>query len=65
MSMVLKVLNEVRKDEEGAPMIEYALLVSLIALVAGVALFALGSTVSGKYVSINTCLSTLNSASTC
>jgi Flp pilus assembly pilin Flp len=65
MSKFLKVLNEVRTDEEGAPMIEYALLVSLIALVAGVALFALGSTVSGKYVSINTCLSTLNSSSSC
>jgi len=65
MLKLLKLFDEVRKNEEGAPMIEYALLISLIALVAGVALFTLGTTVSGTYANITTCVSTLNSASSC
>jgi Flp pilus assembly pilin Flp len=65
MFRVLKLFDEVRKNEEGAPLVEYALLISLIALVAGVALFALGTTVSSSYANISTCLSTLNGTSTC
>jgi pilus assembly protein Flp/PilA len=62
MSKLFKLLDRVRKEEEGAPMIEYALLICLIALVAGVALFALGTTVSTEYSNINNCITTLNSS---
>jgi pilus assembly protein Flp/PilA len=65
MFKVLKLFDQVCKDEEGAPMIEYALLISLVALVAGVALFTLGTTVSSSFANVNSCLSTLNSASAC
>jgi Flp pilus assembly pilin Flp len=33
MSKALKLINAVRKDEEGAALVEYALLVGLIAVV--------------------------------
>lgn len=56
MSKVFKLLNEVRKDEEGAAMVEYALLVGLIAVVALVAVTALGTAVSSKFTTACTSL---------
>jgi pilus assembly protein Flp/PilA len=58
MLKMFKLLNEVRKDEEGATMVEYAIMVTLVALVAGAAVYAIGSSVSTKFVSVNTCLTT-------
>lgn len=63
MVKLFKLLNEVRTDEAGAPMVEYALLVTLIALVAGVAVYAIGSGVSTKFTSVNTCLTSTNGSS--
>jgi pilus assembly protein Flp/PilA len=60
MVKMIQLLNAVRKDEEGATMVEYALLVTLIALVAGAAVYAIGSGVSTKFVSVNTCLTSTN-----
>ena len=44
------------RNEEGASMIEYALLVGLIAVVAVLAVTALGTKVSGKFSSANASL---------
>jgi pilus assembly protein Flp/PilA len=46
------------RDEDGATMIEYALLVALIAVVVAVALVTLGTTVKTKFTSVSTCVAT-------
>ena len=48
MSKALKLINAVRKDEEGAALVEYALLIGLIAVVCIVAVTQLGLAESGK-----------------
>jgi pilus assembly protein Flp/PilA len=48
MSKVLKLLNDVHNDEEGAALVEYALLVGLIAVVCIVAITQLGLAISGS-----------------
>jgi pilus assembly protein Flp/PilA len=48
MSKVLKLINAVRKDEEGAALVEYALLIGLIAVVCIIVITQLGLAVSGK-----------------
>jgi pilus assembly protein Flp/PilA len=48
----------ISNDEDGASMVEYALLVALIAIVAIVAVTLVGTAVSGEFNSIAT---TLNS----
>jgi pilus assembly protein Flp/PilA len=48
MSKVLKLINAVRQDEEGAALVEYALLVGLIAVVCIIATTQLGLAVSTK-----------------
>jgi pilus assembly protein Flp/PilA len=49
MSKVLKLLNDVRKDEEGVTMVEYALLLGLISVVAIAAITAIGVAVNNKF----------------
>jgi pilus assembly protein Flp/PilA len=49
MSKLFKLLNEVRKDEEGVTMVEYALLLGLISIVAIAAITAIGVAVNNKY----------------
>lgn len=49
MSKVFKLLNEVRKDEEGVTMVEYALLLGLISVVAIAAITAIGVAVNSKF----------------
>ena len=44
------------KKEEGASLVEYGLLVGLIAVVCIAAITTLGKTVSGYFVAINTAL---------
>jgi pilus assembly protein Flp/PilA len=48
MSKALKLINAVRKDEEGAALVEYALLIGLIAVVCIIVVTQLGLAVSGK-----------------
>jgi pilus assembly protein Flp/PilA len=48
MSKVRKLINAVRKDEEGAALVEYALLIGLIAVVCIIAVTQLGLAISGK-----------------
>lgn len=48
MSNVLKLVSAVHKDEEGAALVEYALLIGLIAVVCIIAVTQLGLAISGK-----------------
>jgi pilus assembly protein Flp/PilA len=49
------------RTERGASMVEYALLVGLIAVVAVVAVSFLGNGISGLFSNANTCVGGLNS----
>ena len=62
MSKVVKLINAVRKDEEGAALVEYALLVGLIAVVCIVAVTQLGFAVSSK---LSTACASLTTAGGC
>ena len=57
-------LLERARTERGASMVEYALLVGLIAIVAVVAVMWLGNGISGLFKTANTCVGGLNSATT-
>lgn len=46
------LINQVEEKEEGAAMVEYALLVALIAVVALLAIGFLGEKVSAKFQSV-------------
>jgi pilus assembly protein Flp/PilA len=50
------------RNERGASMVEYALLVGLIAVVAVIAVSALGLGIQGLFNNANTCVSTLSQA---
>ena len=52
------------QTERGATMMEYALLVGLIAVVAVVIITALGGGISGLFRAANTCVGGLNTAAT-
>lgn len=60
MSSVLRLLNGVRQDEEGAALVEYALLIGLIAVVCIIVITQLGLAVSG---SLNTACTSLGGTS--
>ena len=48
MLNAVKLINAVRKDEEGAALVEYALLIGLIAVVCIIAVTQLGVAVNAK-----------------
>jgi pilus assembly protein Flp/PilA len=56
VTKVFKLLNEVRKDEEGATMVEYALMVGLIAVVSVLAVTALGVKVNVLFTNVTASL---------
>lgn len=58
MKRVMNVLHTFVHDDDGATMIEYALLVALIAVVVAAALVTLGTTVKTKYSSVSDCVAT-------
>jgi len=60
MTKVLKLINAVRKDEEGAALVEYALLIGLIAVVCIIVITQLGLAISGK---LNTACTSLGGTS--
>ena len=62
MKKIYSTLAAFINDEEGATMIEYALLVALIAVVVAAALVTLGTAVKTKYSSVSTCVSTPTAA---
>lgn len=51
---MLKTFVSMLRDDEGATMVEYALIVGLIAAVAIVAVTTLGAKISGKFTSVQT-----------
>jgi pilus assembly protein Flp/PilA len=54
--------NRFNRDEEGASMVEYALLVALIAIVCIVALTGLGQSISNLFATTCNHLSSVNAA---
>jgi pilus assembly protein Flp/PilA len=51
-----KLVTRFAKNEEGAALIEYGMLVGLIAVVCVLAVQTLGTTIRGYFTSINTTL---------
>jgi pilus assembly protein Flp/PilA len=56
MPKVRKLINDVHNDEEGAALVEYALLVGLIAVVCIIAVTQLGLAISGSLTTACTSL---------
>lgn len=54
--MVIKALNRFLKDESGASIVEYAILVALIALAALVITIVLGQQINDTFEQIRTCI---------
>jgi len=62
MKKIQTTLAAFIREDDGATMIEYALLVALIAVVVAAALVTLGTAVKTKYSSVSDCVNTPNSA---
>jgi pilus assembly protein Flp/PilA len=56
---MLRLLNQLRREEEGAALVEYGMLVGLIAVICVVAVTALGTEVSTAFSTIASALSTI------
>lgn len=56
MSKLFRLLNEVRKDEEGVTMVEYALLLGIISIAAIAAIVGVGSYVNTKFACASSAL---------
>jgi pilus assembly protein Flp/PilA len=54
MSKLIASARKFMADESGATMVEYALMVALVAAVCVVAVTALGNAISGKFTSVAT-----------
>jgi Flp pilus assembly pilin Flp len=52
------IMMRLWKEEEGQDLLEYALLITLIVLVAAATINPLGSTIGAVYTNANTCLTT-------
>ena len=52
MTSLVNFVNSIRRNEEGQDLLEYALLVALIAIVAVGAVTAAGTTVNGIFTQI-------------
>ncbi len=57
MRTLLSLLNSLRKDEDGVTMVEYALLLGLISVVAIAAITAIGVAVNNNFSTACTSLS--------
>jgi len=53
-----KILTRLWKEEQGQDLLEYALLLVLIVLVAAAAVNPLGTTIANTFTNANKCLST-------
>jgi pilus assembly protein Flp/PilA len=54
-----KLINRFRQDEEGAALVEYGMLVGLIAAVCIIAVTALGAGINTVFTTINTALAAI------
>jgi pilus assembly protein Flp/PilA len=57
MTKIAAAAKRFVRDEEGAALVEYGILVALIAVVCFVAVQTLGTTINSKFGEINTSLS--------
>jgi pilus assembly protein Flp/PilA len=64
MKRVMDVARAFARDEDGATMIEYALLVALIAIVVAAGLVTLGTAIKTKYSSVSDCVATPSTSCT-
>jgi pilus assembly protein Flp/PilA len=64
MKRILDLVHAFAHDEDGATMIEYALLVALIAIVVAAGLVTLGTAIKTKYSSVSDCVTTPATACT-
>jgi pilus assembly protein Flp/PilA len=62
MNKIRATLAAFVRDEDGATMIEYALLVALIAVVVAAGLVTLGTAIKNKYSSVSPCVATPTAA---
>jgi len=53
-----KIMKRLWKEEEGQDLIEYALLVALIALTAAAVFPTIGASINAVFTNANTCLTT-------
>ena len=58
MKRFVDVVHAFVRDDDGATMIEYALLVALIAVVVAAGLVTLGTAIKTKYSSVSDCVAT-------
>ena len=58
MKKFMDVVHAFVRDDDGATMIEYALLVALIAVVVAAGLVTLGTAIKTKYSSVSDCVTT-------
>jgi pilus assembly protein Flp/PilA len=56
---VFKLLNEVRQDEEGVTMAEYAILIGLIAVVSITVIQTVGTDILAVFTAVQTDLATV------
>jgi Flp pilus assembly pilin Flp len=56
---VFKLLNEVRQDEEGVTMAEYAILIGLIAVVSITVIKTVGTDILAVFTAVQTDLATV------
>jgi pilus assembly protein Flp/PilA len=52
MSKLFKLVNEVRKDEEGAAMAEYVVLLGIVVAVGTLVLTQFGTAIKGKFAAV-------------
>jgi len=52
---MMNTMKRLWKEEEGQDLLEYALLIVLIVLVAAAAINPLGTTIAGVFTNANTC----------
>lgn len=59
---MMAILRRFRRDESGAAMVEYALLVALVALVAIVGVSAAGTSINAQFAKISCKIATPSAA---
>jgi pilus assembly protein Flp/PilA len=64
MKQFMNVVRAFAHEDDGATMIEYALLVALIAVVVAAGLVTLGSTIQTKYSSVSACVASPSASCT-
>jgi pilus assembly protein Flp/PilA len=62
VTKVFKLLNEVRKDEEGVTMAEYAILIGLIAIASITAVTLVGTDIAALFNAVATKLAAITPA---